>query len=112
MFKLNKNSPEHLYLQQHQIQYDEMNGFVIEGVVLNQHYAERLAYFSNRRINSFNDLSALFYSAMLINEKIDLEIASQRFVSDLGNTLENLTELKRIIKILNDYYYHFIRDKT
>ncbi len=29
----------------------------------------------------------------------------------LGNNLENLTELKRMIKLLNDYYYQFIRDK-
>lgn len=52
-----------------------------------------------------------FYSAMLINEKIDLEIANERFVVRLGNNLENLTELKRMIKLLNDYYYQFIRDK-
>ncbi len=36
-------------------------------------------------------LNALFYSAMLINEKIDLEIANERFVVRLGNNLENLT---------------------
>ena len=48
---------------------------------------------------------------MLINEKIDLEIANERFVVRLGNNLENLTELKRMIKLLNDYYYQFIRDK-
>ena len=48
---------------------------------------------------------------MLINEKIDLEIANERFVARVGNNLENLTELKRMIKLLNDYYYQFIRDK-
>ena len=48
---------------------------------------------------------------MLINEKIDLEIANERFVVRLGNNLENLTELKRMIKLLNDYYYQFIKEK-
>jgi hypothetical protein len=98
------------FLQQHQIEYDE-KGFIIEGIVLNAIHAERLVYFSNRRISQFDDLNALFYSAMLINEKIDLEIANERFVARLGNNLENLTELKRMIKLLNDYYYQFIRDK-
>ena len=34
----------------------------------------------------------------------------QIFLASLNN-LENLTELKRMIKLLNDYYYQFIRDK-
>ena len=111
LLKRKKDAPEQLFLQQHQIEYDEQNGFIIEGVVINDIHAERLAYFSNRRISQFDDLNALFYSAMLINEKIDLEIANERFVARLGNNLENLTELKRMIKLLNDYYYQFIRDK-
>ncbi|QQT93858.1 hypothetical protein [Acinetobacter johnsonii] len=111
LFKLKKDAPEQLFLQQHQIEYDDEKGFIIEGIVLNAIHAERLVYFSNRRISQFDDLSALFYSAMLINEKIDLEIANERFVVRLGNNLENLTELKRMIKLLNDYYYQFIRDK-
>jgi hypothetical protein len=111
LFKLKQDRPEQLYLQQHQIEYDEHQGFIIEGIVINDMHAERLAYFSNRRISQFDDLQALFYSAMLINEKIDLEIANRRFVVRLGNNMENLTELKRIIKLLNDYYYQFIRDK-
>jgi len=93
------------------IEYNDEKGFIIEGIVLNAIHAERLVYFSNRRISEFDDLNALFYSAMLINEKIDLEIANERFVARLGNNLENLTELKRMIKLLNDYYYQFIRDK-
>ena len=112
LLKRKKDAPEQLFLQQHQIEYDEQNGFIIEGVVINDIHAERLAYFSNRRINQFDDLNALFYSAMLMNEKIDLEIASGRFVARLGNNLENLTELKHIIKLLSDYYYQFIRDKN
>ena len=111
LFKLKKDAPEQLFLQQNQIEYDDEKGFIIEGVVLNAIHAERLVYFSNRRISQFDDLNALFYSAMLINEKIDLEIANERFVVRLGNNLENLTELKRMIKLLNHYYYQFIRDK-
>jgi len=35
---------------------------------------------------------------MIINEKIDLEIAQQRFNTMLGNTEENLWNLKRLLK--------------
>ena len=111
LLKRKKDAPEQLFLQQHQIEYDEQNGFIIEGVVINDIHAERLAYFSNRRISQFDDLNALFYSAMLMNEKIDLEIASGRFVARLGNNLENLTELKHIIKLLSDYYYQLKKKK-
>ncbi|MNY91148.1 hypothetical protein D3C78_74970 [compost metagenome] len=111
LFKLKKDALEQLFLQQHQIEYNDEKGFIVEGIVLNAIHAERLVYFSNRRISQFDDLNSLFYSAMLINEKIDLEIANERFVARLGNNLENLTELKRMIKLLNDYYYQFIRDK-
>ena len=48
---------------------------------------------------------------MIINEKIDLEIANQRFVARLGNTEENLLQLKQIIQKLNDYYRQFLREK-
>ncbi len=49
---------------------------------------------------------------MIINEKIDLEIASQNFIVRLGNTQENLTELKQVVKLLNEYYRNFLRDKS
>ncbi len=48
---------------------------------------------------------------MIINEKIDLEIAQQRFNTMLGNTEENLLEFKAIVKKLNDYYRQFLRDQ-
>ncbi len=48
---------------------------------------------------------------MIINEKIDLEIASQRFAVHVGNSEENLLEFKRIVKILNDYYRNFMRER-
>ena len=48
---------------------------------------------------------------MLINEKIDLEIANKRFVVRLGNTQENLLQLKAYIALLNDYYRQFKREK-
>ena len=47
-----------------------------------------------------------------MNEKIDLEIASGRYVARLGNTQENLLEFKEIIRKLNDYYREFKRDKS
>ena len=48
---------------------------------------------------------------MLINEKIDLEIAHQRFNTTLDNTEENLLQFKMILKKLNDYYRNFLRDQ-
>ena len=111
LWKRKKDAPEQQYLLQHQIEYDENKGFIIAGVVINDIHAERLSYFSNRRISQFDDLNALFYSAMLINEKIDLEIAHQRFNASLGNTEENLLQFKMILKKLNDYYRNFLRDQ-
>lgn len=110
LFKSNKESAEQLYLNERRIQFDDEKGYIVEGVVLNQ-LSERLEYFSNRKINRFDNLKELYSKTMIINEKIDLEIASQRFVARLGNNEENLLELKRLIQILNDYYRQFIRDK-
>ena len=78
---------------------------------MNQELAERLEYFSNRKLKNFDDLNALFYKAILINEKIDLEIASGRYVARLGNTEENLMQLKEMIRKLNAYYKEFKREK-
>jgi hypothetical protein len=110
IFKNDKNSPEIKYLTENKIEFDEQKGFIIEGKVINELF-ERLEYFSNRRMRKFDDLKTLYFSAMLINEKIDLEIANQNFVKRLGNTEVNLQEFKRIVKLLTDYYYNFIRDK-
>lgn len=110
LFKSSKPSPEQLYLQENNIQFDPEQGYIVDGIVVNQ-LSERLAYFSNRKLNNFDDLKVLYFTAILINEKIDLEIASQRFVARLGNTEENLLQLKQIIKKLNDYYRNFLREK-
>lgn len=110
LFKGSKESPEQLYLEEHHIQYDETQGYVIDGVVLNT-LSERMEYLSNRKLKDFNDLKQLYSVAMIINEKIDLEIANQRFVARLGNTEENLLQFKNYVKILNDYYRQFIRDR-
>jgi len=53
----------------------------------------------------------LFYKTILINEKIDLEIATNNYVQRLGNTEENLKQFKEIIRKLNDYYKAFKREK-
>lgn len=105
-----KPTPEQIYLEQNHLKFDPEHGFIIDGVVLND-LSARLEYFSNRKLIDFNDLRELYFKAMLINEKIDLEIANQRFVARLGNNEENLLELKRYITILNDYYRQFKRDK-
>ena len=110
LFKGSKESPQQLYLEEHHIQYDEARGYSIDGVVLNT-LSERMEYLSNRKLKDFNDLKQLYSVAIIINEKIDLEIANQRSVARLGNTEENLLQFKNYVKILNDYYRQFIRDR-
>ena len=110
LFKSSKPSPEQLFLEENNIQFTKEQGYIVDGIVLNE-WSERLSYFSNRKLNSFDDLKELYFTAMIINEKIDLEIASQRFVARLGNTEENLLQLKQIIQKLNDYYRNFLREK-
>ena len=111
VFKSSKVKEEEAYLLEHGIQYDSEQGYIVEGVILNQELSERLEYYSNRRLKKFDDLEALYYAAMLINEKIDLEIAQQRFVARLGNTEENLVQFKQMVHKLNDYYRNFMREK-
>ena len=109
-FTANRESLEQIYLREQHIQFDQEQGYIVDGIVVNS-LSERLAYFSNRKLNNFDDLKELFYKAILIHEKIDLEIASGRYVTRLGNTLENLNQLKIIIQKLNDYYKKFKRDQ-
>ena len=111
LFKSNKPSPAQLYLEENNIQYTEETGYIVDGINLNQELGERLEYLSNRRMKTFDDLKELYSTAMIINEKIDLEIANQRFNSRLGNTEENLLQFKVIVKKLNDYYRNFLREK-
>lgn len=108
LFKGNKESAEHVFLRENNIQIDAEKGYIVDGIVVNE-LSERLEYFSNRKLTNFDDLEALFYKAILINEKIDLEIASERYVARLGNTEENLKQFKTIIQKLNDYYKEFKR---
>ena len=110
LFKSSKPSAEQLFLEENNIQFHQEQGYIVDGIVLNE-LAERLSYFSNRKFTQFDDLKELYFTAMIINEKIDLEIASQRFVARLGNTEENLLQLKHIIQKLNDYYRNFLREK-
>ena len=110
LFKSSKESAEQLFLQQQNIQFDQVQGYIVDGIVVNE-LSERLAYFSNRKLSHFDDLKKLYFTAMVINEKIDLEIANQRFVARLGNTEENFLQLKQIIQKLNDYYRQFLREK-
>ena len=110
LFKSSKESAEQLFLQQQNIQFDQVQGYIVDGIVVNE-LSERLAYFSNRKLSHFDDLKKLYFTAMIINEKIDLEIANQRFVVSLGNTEENLLQLKQIIQKLNDYYRQYLREK-
>lgn len=103
-------SAEQIYLRENHIEYDQEKGYIVEGVVVNE-LSERLEYFSNRKLNHFNDLKALFYTSIIINEKIDLEIGSGRYVTRLENNEQNLRQMKEIIQKLNDYYKNFKRDK-
>lgn len=105
-----KPSAEQVFMEQNRIEFNDQQGFIIDGFVLND-LSERLEYFSNRKLKKFDDLKDLYFKAMLINEKIDLEIANKRFVVRLGNTQENLLQLKAYIALLNDYYRQFKREK-
>lgn len=108
LFKSSKETPEQLFLKEHALTFDVERGAILDGVVLNE-LGFRLEYFSNRKLDRFDDLEKLFRIAPQINEKIDLEIHSQRFVERLGNTEENLKALKQAITVLNDYYVKFKR---
>ena len=110
LFKSSKPSAEQLFLEENDIRFHPEQGYIVDGVVVNE-LSERLSYFSNRKLTQFDDLKALYSAAMIINEKIDLEIVSQRFVARLGNTEENLLQLKQIIQKLNQYYRNFLREK-
>lgn len=110
LFKSDKESPEQLFLKEHDLEFNLEKGPVLNGRVLNE-LDSRLVYFSNCKLDNFNNLAKLFEITPQINEKIDLEIHSQRFVERLGNTEENLKELKQIIKVLNDYYVKFQRPR-
>ena len=105
-----KPSAEQVFMEQNRIEFNDQQGFIVDGFVLND-LSERLEYFSNRKLKKFDDLKDLYFKAMLINEKIDLEIANNRFVVRLGNTEENLLQLKAYIALLNDYYRKFKREK-
>lgn len=110
IFNRKNQNLETEYLQKNQIMFDQQQGYIVDGIVVNQ-WSERLMYFSNRRMSKFDDLKALYLNAILINEKIDLEIASQRYVQRLGNNQENLLQMQQSIQKLNDYYRQFLRDR-
>ncbi|QER39407.1 hypothetical protein F2A31_06665 [Acinetobacter suaedae] len=110
LFKSSKETPEQLFLKEHALAFDKEHGTILNGVKLNE-LGFRMEYFSNRKLDHFDDLAKLFEITPQINEKIDLEIYSQRFVERLGNTEENLKELKQMIKTLNDYYVKFKRPR-
>lgn len=110
LFKSKEAKAELEFLEKNNIQIDAEQGFIVDGIVANS-LSERLEYFSNRKLNNFDDLKDLFYKAILINEKIDLEIASGRYVARLGNTEENLNQFKQIIQKLCDYYKEFKRER-
>ena len=112
LFKANaQDSAEQQFLKDNNIIWDDEQGFIVDGIILNAELSERLEYLSNRRLKKFDDLNALFFAGMMINEKIDLEIANQSYLARLGNTEENLKQFKSIVQRLNQYYRDFKREK-
>ena len=110
LFSQKSKAIEKQFLFENGIQYDQKQGYIINGQIVNE-LSARLEYLSNRRMKSFNNLKELYLNAIIINEKIDLEIATQRFSINLGNTEENLLEFKQMVNKLNEYYRKFLRDK-
>lgn len=111
LFQGSKETPEQIYLRENLLEFDSERGPIIKNVLINEKWSEHLEYFSNRKLQNFDNLQKLFLITPQINEKIDLEIATQRYVERLGNTQEKLLQLKAIIQILNQYYVLFLRDK-
>lgn len=112
LFKSNgKDSAEQQFLNANNIIWDDEKGFIVDDIVLNEALSARLEYLSNRRLKTFDDLKELYFAAMLMNEKIDLEIVNQSFVARLDNTEENLLQFKSIVQKLNQYYRDFKREK-
>jgi len=106
-----KETEEQSYLREQNIHFDQDQGLIVDGIVLSD-LNNRLEYFSNRKLENFQDLKKLFEISLQINEKIDLEIATGRYVERLGNNEQNLKELKKVIKKLNSYYKKFLRDRV
>lgn len=110
LFGSNQQNEELSYMQTHGIEFDSVKGYIVDGVVMND-LSEKLEYFSSRKLSNFNNLSELYLKSILINEKIDLEIATKRYVTRLGNNEENLVQFKARIEKLNQYYRKYKRDK-
>ncbi|MCK4080476.1 MULTISPECIES: hypothetical protein [Acinetobacter] len=106
-----KETEEQSYLSEQNIYFDQDQGPIVDGIVLSD-LNNRLEYFSNRKLENFQDLKKLFEISLQINEKIDLEIATGRYVERLGNNEQNLKELKKVIEKLNSYYKKFLRDRV
>ncbi len=106
-----KETEEQSYLREQNIHFDQDQGPIVDEIVLSD-LNNRLEYFSNRKLENFQDLKKLFEISLQINEKIDLEIAIGRYVERLGNNEQNLKELKKIIEKLNSYYKKFLRDRV
>ncbi len=106
-----KETEEQSYLREQNIHFDQDQGPIVDEIVLSD-LNNRLEYFSNRKLENFQDLKKLFEISLQINEKIDLEIATGRYVERLGNNEQNLKELKKIIEKLNSYYKKFLRDRV
>lgn len=111
LFKGGQSAAKQQFLEQNNIQWNAEDGYIVDGIVLNRELVARLVYLSNRRIQTFDDLAALYLGSMLINEKIDLEIAQQQLNVRLGNTEENLRHFQSILKRLGEYYRQFLREK-
>lgn len=105
-----KETEEQSYLREQNIHFDQDQGPIVDGIVLSD-LNNRLEYFSNRKLK-FSRFKKLFEISLQINEKIDLEIATGRYVERLGNNEQNLKELKKVIEKLNSYYKKFLRDRV
>lgn len=104
-----KEDPEQQFCQQHGLVFDPEQGIVLHGQVLSS-MNESLHYLSNRRVNDVNQLQAVYEAGMIIHEKIDLELATGRFVTRLGHDAARLQEIKQAVRVLEQYYRQFKRD--
>ena len=65
-----KPSAEQVFMEQNRIEFNDEQGFMINGFVLND-LSERLEYFSNRKLKKFDDLKEQLFSEIRENTRND-----------------------------------------
>lgn len=109
LFQSKQPDPKEEFCRINALEFDTEKGIVFQKIELSK-YQENLTYLSNRRVSDFNDIAKVYDAAMIIQEKIDLELAAGRYVARLGHDEHTLRFLKAAVETLSLYYRQFVRD--